>query len=221
MTERLVERAATAGYGAIMVTADFPVAGRRERELRGGFELPPGGLGNFPDLGGVEFLELLTALHEQRLVWSDLEWIRRRAGLPLVVKGVLTAEDARLAVEHGCDGIVVSNHGGRQLDRVAASIDVLPEIVEAVAGRAEVYLDGGVRRGVDVVTALALGARAVFLGRPHVWALAVGGEAGVAQMLGIVRDELVNAMQLLGAPRLADLGPAHVAPGLPATVPSR
>jgi len=134
---------------------------------------------------------------------------------------VLTAEDARLAVEHGCDGVLVSNHGGRQLDRVAASVDALPEVVAAVGGRAEVYLDGGVRRGVDVLTALALGARAVFVGRPQCWALAIDGEAGVTRMLDILRDELVNAMQLLGTPRVADVGPAHVAPGLPSAPPSR
>jgi 4-hydroxymandelate oxidase len=221
VTQRLVERAAAAGYGAIVLTADFPVSGRRERELRDGFALDWGGLGNFPDLGGVEFLPLMTALHDQRLAWTDLEWIRRVSGLPLVLKGVLTAEDARLAVEHGCDGVLVSNHGGRQLDRVAASVDALPEVVAAVGGRAEVYLDGGIRRGVDVLTALALGARAVFVGRPQCWALAVGGEAGVMQMLGILRDELVNGMQLLGTPRVADVGPAHVAPGLPSAVSSR
>jgi 4-hydroxymandelate oxidase len=210
-TAALVERAAAAGYGAIVLTVDFPVPGRRERELRSGFDLEWGGLGNFPELGGgVEFLPLMAELHEQRLTWRDLAWVRGLAALPLVVKGILTAEDARLAVEHGAAGIVVSNHGGRQLDRTSATIDVLEEIVDAVAGRAEVYLDGGVRRGTDVLVALALGARAVFVGRPHVFALAANGEAGVAAMLGIVRDELENAMRLLGTPRLADVGRAHV-----------
>ena len=215
VTRALVERAAAAGYGAIVLTADFPVPGRRERELRAELDLDWGGLGNFPDLGGVEFLPLMAALHDQRLTWSDLAWIRGLSSLPLVVKGILTAEDARLAVEHGAAGIVVSNHGGRQLDRTAATIDVLPEVVEAVGGRGEVYLDGGVRRAVDVLVALALGARAVFVGRPHFFALACGGEAGVAQMLGCLRDEIVNAMQLLGAPRVADVRRHHVAPGLP------
>ncbi len=218
VTRALVERAAGSGYGAIVLTADFPVPGRRERELRDGFTLDWGGLGNFPDLGGVDFLPLMAALHDQSLGWRDLEWLRGIASLPLVVKGLLTGEDARLAVEHGAAGVVVSNHGGRQLDRVPASIDVLSEIVAAVDGRAEVYLDGGVRRGVDVLIALALGARAAFVGRPHVCALAVGGEAGVAQMLGIVRDELVNAMQLLGTPTVRDVGRAHV---LPPPAPSR
>jgi 4-hydroxymandelate oxidase len=221
VTRALVERAAAAGYGAIVLTADFPVPGRRERELRDGFALDWGGLGNFPDLGGVDFLPLMAALHDQRLVWRDLEWIRALAPLPLVLKGIMTAEDARLAVEHGAAAVVVSNHGGRQLDRVHATVDVLPEIVDAVAGRAEVYLDGGVRRGVDVAIALGLGARAVFVGRPLVFALAVGGEDGVAQMLGMLRDELVNVMQLLGTPRVSAVGPQHVAPGLPAAARPR
>jgi len=164
----------------------------------------------------VEFLPLMMALHDQRLAWSDLPWIRGLSSLPLVVKGILTAEDARLAVEHGATAVIVSNHGGRQLDRSPATLDVLPEVVDAVDGRAEVYLDGGVRRGIDVVTALALGARAVFVGRPHFYALAIGGEAGVAQMLGCLRDEVENTMQLLGTARVADVGRAHVARRLPA-----
>jgi 4-hydroxymandelate oxidase len=210
-TTELVERAAAAGYAAIVLTVDFPVPGRRERELRSAFDLEWGGLGNFPSLGGgVEFLPLMQELHEQRLTWRELEWIRGLSRLPLVVKGILTAEDARLAVEHGVAGIVVSNHGGRQLDRTPATIDVLGEIVTVVGGRAEVYLDGGVRRGTDVLVALGLGARAVFVGRPHVFALAASGQAGVAAMLAIVRDELENAMRLLGTPRIADVRRVHV-----------
>jgi isopentenyl diphosphate isomerase/L-lactate dehydrogenase-like FMN-dependent dehydrogenase len=216
VTRSLVERAAAAGYRAIVLTVDFPVSGRRERELRDGFELEWGGLGNFPELGGgVEFLPLMNALHDQRLAWTDLAWVRDLSPLPLVVKGILTAEDAQLAVEHGAAAVLVSNHGGRQLDRSPATLDVLPEIVETVGGRAETYLDGGVRRGVDVLVALALGARAVFIGRPHFFALAIGGEAGVAQMLGCLRDELENAMQLLGTTRVADVGRAHVMRTLP------
>jgi 4-hydroxymandelate oxidase len=221
VTRSLVDRAVAAGYGAIVLTVDFPVPGRRERELRDGFELDWGGLGNFPDLGGVDFLPLMAALHEQRLSWRDLEWVRGLSPLPLVLKGLMTAEDARLAVDHGAAAVVVSNHGGRQLDRVHATVDVLPEVVDAVAGGCEVYVDGGVRRGVDVAIALGLGARAVFVGRPHFFALAVGGEAGVTQMLGSLRDELVNAMQLLGTPRIADVGRSHVAPGLPAAARPR
>lgn len=210
-TAALVERAAAAGYSAIVLTVDFPVPGRRERELASGFALEWGGLGNFPELGGgVEFLPLMEELHDQRLTWRDLEWIRGLSGLPLVVKGVLTAEDTRAAVEHGAAAIIVSNHGGRQLDRTPAPIDVVEEIVAAAAGRAEIYLDGGVRRGTDVLVALALGARAVFVGRPHFFALAAAGEAGITAMLGIARAELENAMRLLGTPRLADVGRARV-----------
>jgi 4-hydroxymandelate oxidase len=206
VSRSLVERAAAAGYAAIVLTVDFPVPGYREGERRSGFALEPGGLGNFPDLGrGEEFLPLMAALHDQRLTWDDLGWLRGLSTLPLVLKGILTAEDARLAVEHGAAGIVVSNHGGRQLDRTPAAIDALPDVVAAVDGRAEVYVDGGVRRGTDVLVALALGARAVFVGRPHAFALAHGGEAGVGRMLALVRDELENAMALLGTPRLADV----------------
>ena len=143
--------------------------------------------------------------NDASLTWADLPWIRSLAPMPLVIKGILTPEDARLAVEHGAAAIVVSNHGGRQLDRVAATIDVLAPIVEAVDGRAEVYLDGGVRRGTDVVTALALGARAVFVGRPFLYALAAAGEAGVARAVEILRAETTTAMALLGCPTVADI----------------
>jgi 4-hydroxymandelate oxidase len=211
VSRSLVERAVAAGYGAIVLTVDFPVPGYREGERRSGFALEPGGLGNFPALGrGEEFLPLMAALHDQRLTWDDLGWLRGLSTLPLVLKGILTAEDARLAIEHGAAAVWVSNHGGRQLDRTPASIDALPEVVAAVDGQAEVYVDGGVRRGTDVLVALALGARAVFVGRPHFFALAVGGEAGVARMLALVRDELENAMALLGTPRVADVVRARV-----------
>ena len=139
------------------------------------------------------------------LSWADLAWIRSLSDMPLVLKGILRPDDARLAVEHGAAAIVVSNHGGRQLDRTPATIDVLGPIVEAVAGQAEVYLDGGVRRGTDVVTALALGARAVFIGRPFLYALAAAGEAGVARAVEILRAETSTAMALLGCPTVADI----------------
>jgi isopentenyl diphosphate isomerase/L-lactate dehydrogenase-like FMN-dependent dehydrogenase len=132
------------------------------------------------------------------LTWRDLERIAGEAGLPLLVKGVLTAEDARLACEHGAAGVVVSNHGGRSLDGVAATADALPEVVEAVEGRVEVLVDGGIRRGADVVKALALGARAVLAGRAPLWGLVVGGEAGAADVLDIVRAEILNTLQLVG-----------------------
>jgi isopentenyl diphosphate isomerase/L-lactate dehydrogenase-like FMN-dependent dehydrogenase len=131
--------------------------------------------------------------------------------LPVVVKGLITPEDARLAVDHGAAAIVVSNHGGRQLDGVPATLDALPDVVEAVDGRVEVYVDGGIRRGTDVATAVALGARAALIGRPVVWALAAGGEAGVSRLLGLLRDEIELALALLGCPSPDALGPEHVA----------
>jgi isopentenyl diphosphate isomerase/L-lactate dehydrogenase-like FMN-dependent dehydrogenase len=134
------------------------------------------------------------------------------SGLPVLVKGILTAEDALLACEHGVAGIVVSNHGGRQLDGVAATLDALPEVVEAVAGRVEVLVDGGIRRGTDAAKALALGARAVLVGRATLWGLAVGGREGVRHVLELLRAELLLAQQLLGCPTPAEIGRAHVAP---------
>ncbi|HXJ36225.1 MAG TPA: alpha-hydroxy acid oxidase [Candidatus Eisenbacteria bacterium] len=207
----LVERAVAAGYQAIVLTVDFPIPGRREGEVRTGFSLEPGGLGNFPHLGrGEEFMALMAELHDQRFTWDDLAWLRGLSRLPLVVKGILRADDALRAAEHGAAAVVVSNHGGRQLDGSPASIEVLEEVVQTVGDRAEVYLDGGVRRGTDVLVALALGARAVFVGRPHFFALAAGGEQGVAHLLALLHDEVANAMALLGAPRAADVARHHV-----------
>ncbi|HEY3524402.1 MAG TPA: alpha-hydroxy acid oxidase [Candidatus Limnocylindrales bacterium] len=212
----LVERAAAAGYRAIVLTVDLPVLGYRERDLRNGWELDVP-LGNFaerspthatyggdgPDESGYETLE---HQREVGLRWEDVETIRDWTGLPIVLKGILRADDARLALQHGADAIVVSNHGARQLDRTPAPVDVLAEIVDAVDGRAEVWVDGGVRRGLDVATALALGARGVLVGRPVLWGLAAGGEAGVMRVLDILRQELVTAMTLLGTPTPADVG---------------
>jgi isopentenyl diphosphate isomerase/L-lactate dehydrogenase-like FMN-dependent dehydrogenase len=204
----LVERAAAAGYRALVATVDLPVLGARERDIRLGFdiEMP---LGNLVGAQASDDLgEVLEARHVG-LAWEDLAWLRSLSSMPLVVKGILTAEDARLAVEHGAAALVVSNHGGRQLDRAPATIDVLEEVVAAVGGRAEVYLDGGVRRGTDVLIALALGARAVFLGRPVLYALASAGEAGVAHAFGLLRGELERGMALLGTPSVADVTRAH------------
>ena len=157
--------------------------------------------------------EPITELDPGTLTWRDIARIRSWApGLPLVLKGILHAEDARLAVEHGADAIVVSNHGARQLDRVAAPVDVLEEVVDAVAGRCEVWVDGGVRRGLDVAIALALGARGVLLGRPVLWALAAGGENGVARALAIMREELEIALALLGTPAPSAVTRAHTGP---------
>jgi 4-hydroxymandelate oxidase len=210
----LCERAAAAGYRGIVVTVDLPVLGIRERDRRHGFTLGVP-LGNFPS-GPAAPRPARTgydALGDRRhrgLVWDDLAMIRSWTGLPLVLKGILTGEDAALAVAHGADAIIVSNHGARQLDRVGAPIDALEEVVAAVAGRAEVWVDGGVRRGVDVAVALALGARGVLIGRPMFWALAAGGAAGVTRALAIMREELEVAFSLLGTPTVGDIGRAHV-----------
>ena len=208
----LVQRAAVAGYSAIVLTVDLPVPGYRDREMRVHFEVPEGErLGNFAALvaGGHELIPLIAGMHDQGVTWTDLAWIKSLSTLPLVVKGLLTAEDARLAVDHGAAAVVVSNHGGRQLDGVLASVEALPEVVEAVGGCAEVYVDGGIRRGRDVLVALALGARGVFIGRPYLYALAAGGEAGVTRALELLRAELEVGMQLLGTPAIADVSPAH------------
>jgi isopentenyl diphosphate isomerase/L-lactate dehydrogenase-like FMN-dependent dehydrogenase len=209
----LVRRAEAAGYGAIVLTVDLPEPGYRERELRRRYHVPPGTpLGNFAGLdpGATELIAFISSLQDQSLSWSDVAWVRGLSRLPLVVKGVLTAEDAALAVEHGAAGVVVSNHGGRQLDGAPATIDVLEEVVQAVAGRAEVYLDGGVRRGTDALVARALGAQAVFVGRPWVYALAAGGAAGVARMIALLCAELTTAMRLLGVTTMAQIQRAHV-----------
>ena len=192
--------AKVAGYAAVVLTVDLPHIGRRERDLRLGFAVPPELPLHYGTLVDVD----------PTLTWRDLEWIRTATELPLAVKGVLTREDAVLAVEHGVDAVWVSNHGGRQLDGVAASIDALPEVVEAVGGRAEVYVDSGFRRGSDVVKALALGARAAFVGRPIAAGLAVGGEEGVSQVLALLRAELELALGLVGCTRPEDVTAAHV-----------
>jgi isopentenyl diphosphate isomerase/L-lactate dehydrogenase-like FMN-dependent dehydrogenase len=217
----LVERAEAAGYQAIVLTVDLPILGYRARDRRNSFELDVP-LGNFttqamtgisgpthrPDAGGYATLE---SAPRRTLTWDDIAMIRAWSSLPIVLKGILTAEDARLAVEHGADGVVVSNHGARQLDRVAAPIDALEDVAAAIHGRAEVWVDGGVRSGLDIAIALALGARGVLVGRPILWALAAAGQAGVERALAILRDELEVALALLGTPTPADLTRASVA----------
>ncbi|MDP8905341.1 MAG: alpha-hydroxy-acid oxidizing protein [Chloroflexota bacterium] len=211
----LVRRATAAGYSALIVTVDLPVAGKRERDVRNAFAYPQV-FGNFPPPGAVPggaeapLAAVVGGFNDAALTWRDLDWLRGVSDMPLVVKGVLAGADAALAVEHGAAGVIVSNHGGRQLDRTPAPIDVLAEVVDAVAGRAEVYLDGGVRRGVDVLTALALGARAVFVGRPMLYALAVGGEAGVRHAFDLLATELATDMALLGASTPEKVGREHV-----------
>jgi 4-hydroxymandelate oxidase len=214
LARALTERAAAAGYRAIVLTVDLPVLGIRERERRHGFTLDVP-LGNFTSRTHAEGSLPATfaapgGVRHESLTWAAIAEIRAWTGLPIVLKGILTGEDAALAVEHGADAIVVSNHGARQLDRVAAPVDVLEEVVEAVDGRAEVWVDGGVRRGIDVVIACALGASCVLIGRPILWALAAGGEAGVDRALTIVREELEVALALVGAPTTARIERAHV-----------
>jgi isopentenyl diphosphate isomerase/L-lactate dehydrogenase-like FMN-dependent dehydrogenase len=211
-TQALVEAAAEAGFQAIVLTVDLPAAGRRERDLRAAFEIPEDvPLPNLAThLGGGDFHATLGQVVDPTITWRDLEWLRSVSSLPLIVKGILTSEDARLACEHGVDGLVVSNHGGRQLDAAPASLDALPEVVDAVSGRCLVLRDGGVRRGTDVVTALALGARAVLVGRPVLWALAVGGEEGVQRVLELLRAEVELALRLLGCATPEAVTPAHV-----------
>ncbi len=204
---RLVERAEAAGYSAIVLTVDLPELGYRERDLRNAFELI-GPWGNLP-ANDEEGLDELLDMRGVALTWADLAEIRSWSSLPIVVKGILTAEDALMAVEHDANGIIVSNHGGRQLDAVVSPVDALPEVVATVNGRAEVYLDGGVRRATDVLVALALGARAVFIGRPFFYALSLG-EEGVARAFAIVREELELAMALLGTPSVDRVGAEHV-----------
>jgi 4-hydroxymandelate oxidase len=213
-TRELVERAAAAGYSAIVLTVDLPRIGYRERDRRSGFALPP--LGNFrdePPTHGGRARDGFDRLDDQAaagLTWSDLGTIRSWSGLPLVLKGILTAEDAILAVEHGADALIVSNHGARQLDRGPAALDALEEVVAAAAGRTEVWVDGGVRRGLDIAIAIALGARGVLVGRPILWAVAAGGQAGVERALAILGEEFEIALALLGAPTPAALTPAHL-----------
>ncbi len=204
ITRDLVARARESGFTALALTVDTPVLGRRERDFRTGFTIPPeitvASLGQ----GGVT-PRAAFALMSESVSWRDVEQLASSAGLPVVVKGVMTGEDARLACEHGAAGVVVSNHGGRQLDGVAATIDALPEVAEAVDGRIEVLLDGGIRRGADVVKALALGARAVLAGRAPLWGLAVGGEAGARHVLELLRDEILLALKLVGCTSPADV----------------
>jgi len=199
-TEAAIEQAVASGYSALVLTVDVPYLGRRERDVRVGFSVPENLIVQ-GDLFGEGF--------DASVSWRDLEWLAGY-GLPVVVKGLLTAEDAELACEHGAAAVVVSNHGGRQLDGVSATLDVLEEVVDAVGGRAEVLLDGGVRRGTDVLKALALGARAVLIGRAMVWGLAVGGEKGVADVLRMFRKEVELGLALLGCTSPAEVSRAHV-----------
>lgn len=214
VTRALVEEAVESGYEAIVVTVDAPRGGRRERDLRTGFKIPEAlGVPSVQAALGSEravTIEETFALMDPALGWADLERLASASDVPMLVKGVLTAEDAALAVEHGAAGVVVSNHGGRQLDCVSATADALPEVVEAVGDRAPVLVDGGIRRGTDVAIALALGADAVLVGRPALWGLASHGEAGAQRVLELLRAELELALALCGCATPVELTRAHV-----------
>lgn len=209
ITEALVRRAEEAGCTALVVTVDSPVLGAGERNRRNGFhDLPPGmRCENLVDLRDGERGHVRQIAMSPEFSWEHVDRLRRFTDLPVLLKGVLHPEDARLAVRHGVDGLLLSNHGGRQLDTVPSTLELLPELVAAVSGRIPIVLDGGIRRGTDVVKALALGAVAVGIGRPVMWALAEGGEKGVRRLLHLMRDELDDALALCGASGLADLTP--------------
>jgi isopentenyl diphosphate isomerase/L-lactate dehydrogenase-like FMN-dependent dehydrogenase len=239
-TEELARRAAAAGFDALVLTIDNQLLGRRERDLRNGFTIPPRiGAGdiaamagklpwlfrmrkelgritfaNYVRPGGVSDLAILSkrmaTLLDPSMSWKDVEWLRSIWSGPLIVKGILHPEEAARAADFGVDAVVVSNHGGRQLDGAVASIEALPAVVAAVAGRIPVLMDGGVRRGSDIAKALALGARCCLIARPHLWGLAVAGEAGVAHVLDLLRSELDRTMGLMGVTRTAALSPGHL-----------
>ncbi len=209
----LVQRAEAAGYCAICMTVDTPVLGIRNREMRSGFGLPRGvhrenlrrygaalaSAAHFDETGAM------VAALDASVTWKDVEWVRSLTRLPVILKGILAPEDAILAAQHGAAGIIVSNHGARNLDTTPSTIEALPHVVAAVDGRFPVLLDGGIRRGTDVLKALALGAKAVFIGRPYLWGLAVNGESGVEHVIRILLNELRSVMALCGRPSLASL----------------
>jgi L-lactate dehydrogenase (cytochrome) len=241
-SEGAIERARNAGFSALVVTIDTPVAGMRERDFRNGVKellegslfakIPfapqvlarPGWLASFlldgglprlpnvviPGQGPMTLLDVSAALARAAVTWEDLRWIRHLWSGPIVIKGVLTGDDARRAIDAGAAAVVVSNHGGRQLDGVPASLRVLPEIVSAVKGQAEVLMDGGIRRGTDIAKALCLGARAVLCGRAYAYGLAAAGQAGIARALEILRTDLERTLKLLGCSSVAALDRSYV-----------
>ena len=211
-TEELVARAAVAGYSAIVLTVDVPVLGRRWRDERNDFSLPEGMLmANIgtapPKVEGSGLAAYAASEFDPSLTFDDITWLRDISQLPVIVKGVIRGDDAALAVDAGAAGVVVSNHGARQLDTVVATADAVRDVAESVAGRAEVYVDGGIRRGTDVVKALVMGARAVLVGRPILWGLACGGAEGVSAVLTELIEEFVRALMLCGAAHPDDITP--------------
>lgn len=211
-TRDLVQRAEAAGCQALVVTVDTPVVGLRNREMRTKFALPPGV--ERPNLKGLKTSstshlppenEIYSAVLDPRLTWKEIEWLQSLSRVPVLLKGVLNPEDAERALQAGVAGIIVSNHGARNLDTLPATIEVLPEVVAKVAGRLPVLVDGGIRRGTDVLKALALGAKAVLIGRPYLFGLAAGGAEGVTRVVNILRREFEMAMALTGRPSLAEI----------------
>ncbi len=214
-TEALVRRVEAAGCRALVVTVDAPLLGRRERDVRNRFHLPPGFSVKNLQAAGYDAVDrqegesglaaYFADLLDPSLTWADIAWLRGLTDLPVVVKGIVRPDDARRARDAGAAGVVVSNHGGRQLDTSPATAEVLPRVADAVGGDLELLVDGGVRRGVDVIKALACGASAVLLGRPILWGLGAGGQAGVAQVFELLRAELDLAMALCGCASVADV----------------
>jgi len=236
-----IARAKAAGFSALVVTIDTPVAGLRERDIRNGTrelvvgglsQLPflaqfltkpgwlmdfwrDGGLMHFPNVvppgrGPLPYLDVAAALEQTTVTWKDFRWIREAWGGPMLVKGVLTGEDARRAIDEGVEGIIVSNHGARQLDGVSATLRALPEVMTAVKGRTDVLIDGGIRRGSDVVKALCLGARAVLIGRAYAYGLGAAGGPGVARAIEILRADVLRTLKLLGCPSVNELDRSFV-----------
>jgi 4-hydroxymandelate oxidase len=216
-SEALVRRVEAAGCTALQLTADAPILGRRERDVRNNFALPPGmwapnltAEGTLPlpeatGTGGSPFAAAFDTLVDPDLTWDDIAWLTSITDLPVLVKGILRADDARRAIDAGAAGVIVSNHGGRQLDTAPAAVDALAGVAAAMGNRGVVIVDGGIRRGTDVVKAIAMGAHAIQIGRPIVWGLVVDGEQGVADVLELLRDELDLAMALAGCRSIADI----------------
>lgn len=216
-TRRLVERSEAAGCKALVVTGDQPARGYRDRDIRNGFALPPGvERANLRGLNETICKQLITnqaifgASHDPSFSWSGLEWFRSITKLPVVVKGIMTHEDARIALENGVDGLIVSNHGGRSVDTLPPTAEILPEVIDAVAGRCPVLVDGGIRRGTDVLKAIAMGASAVLIGRPYVYALAAGGRESISRLMDILTKELKMALAMSGRPSTAGLDPTAI-----------
>lgn len=205
---KLIRRAENSGFKALVLTVDAPKFGTRRRDIKNNFKVAANFVANFDQSSakGLQNLEYIDA----SIKWTDITWLRENSKLPVLVKGLLTPEDSLLALEYGASGIVVSNHGGRQLDGVPATIEVLGAITRAVNHRCPVFVDGGIRTGSDVFKCLALGAKMVFVGRPILWGLACEGSTGVANVMRILRDELELTMKLAGCPRLSDILPSMV-----------